>query len=79
MVVLTLDESAQASVHRLLHELSNSLTLISCLGGCLEELVEPTGLPVVESIGRAALEANDRLDTLRRELGLRVPEPTAER
>jgi hypothetical protein len=77
MGVLTLDESAQRGVNRLLHELSNSLTLISCLGGCLEDLVEPTGLPVVASLERAAVDANDRLNALRRELGLGAPGPAA--
>jgi hypothetical protein len=69
------DPAAEESVRTLLHDLGNSLTLISVLGACLDDLVEPAGVSVVESLERAAEEAAAALEALRRILGAADPNP----
>jgi len=64
------DGAADEVVRALLHDLSNSLTLISVLTGVLDDLVEPSGVSVLESLEKAAEDAAATIESLRRTLGL---------
>jgi hypothetical protein len=57
-------------VRTLLHDLSNSLTLISVLTGLLDEMVEPGGKSIVESLEKAAEDAAATIESLRGALGV---------